>query len=207
MTIKLSPANESIGLASHIAIEESGLEYELNVIDMKNSEQKSDSYLKINPKARVPSLIVDNIVLTETPAILVYIAQIATDSNLALPNYPMQFAQIQAFNCYLCSTVHVAHAHKHRGNRWVNDEAALAALKANVPTTMAACFDSLEAQYVKGPWVFGDTFSICDPYLFAISSWFESDGVNIDEYPILNAHRQDMMNRASVIKVLDAIST
>lgn len=195
-------APKSIGLATHVALEESGLPYELRVLDMTLRQQADKAYLAINPKARVPSLVVGEDILTETPALLFYLAQIAPGSSIALPSAPLSQAKIQSFNSYLCSTVHVAHAHKMRGTRWVDDKHALDAMTANVPNTMAACFDMIENQFFLGPWVHGEAFSISDPYLFAITEWFESDGVDIDDYPKLKTHRQNMQSRESVKQAL-----
>jgi len=203
MSITFYTAQMSIGVASHIALEESGLEYELIALDFSKQQQASDDYLKVNPKARVPSLIVKEGIITETPAILTYLAQRAPKSALALPDDAFDYAQVQSFNSYLCSTVHVAHAHKMRGTRWVDDEAALKAMTANVPTTMALCCDMIEEQMFKGPWVHGDTFSISDPYLYRISTWLEGDGVDINRYPKVKAHREAMEQRDSV-KIVNA---
>ncbi len=198
MKIHFYTAPVTIGVASHIALEESGLNYELHRVDFASKEQTSKNYLSINPKARVPSLIVDDIVLTETPAILVYIAQLAPTSALALPTDPMAFAQIQSFNSYLASTVHVAHAHRMRGSRWCDDESAKKAMQEFVPKSMHTCFDMIETSLLRGPWVTGGSFSICDVYLFAISSWLESDGVNAANFPKVQAHRESMLKRDSV---------
>jgi len=86
-------APKSIGFASHVALEESGLDFKLNVLDMSKQQQTDPAYTTINPKARVPSLIIEGYVLTETPAILIYIAQLAPNSTLALPS------QLSLFNC------------------------------------------------------------------------------------------------------------
>lgn len=198
MSITFYTGRQSIGVASHIALEESGLDYELVELDFTKSEQKSADYLKVNPKARVPSLVLERGILTETPAILTYLAQRAPDSAIALPKDPFDYAQIQSFNSYLCSTVHVAHAHKQRGTRWVDDEAAIKAMRENVPKTMAECFDLIEAQMLRGPWVHGDAFSISDPYLYRISSWLDGDGVDINNYPKVKAHSEAMAQRDSV---------
>lgn len=203
MSITLYTSEASIGVVTHIALEESGLEYEVVPMDFASRQQSSDEYVRINPKARVPSLIVDEGVLTETPAILTYLAQMAPESTLGLPHDPFEHAQIQSFNAYLCSTAHVAHAHKLRGRRWVDDEAALKAMTDNVPATMALCFGMIEHNMLKGPWVHGDKFSISDPYLYRISSWAESDGVDIEQFPGIKAHREAMADRESV-KVVEA---
>lgn len=211
MAITFYTANGSVGFASHIALEEINesqkLDYELVLLDMKNAEHRGEKYRKLNPKARVPSLIVDDVVLTETPAILVYLAQTAPRSSIALPADPMEFALIQAFNNYLCSTVHVAHAHKYRGNRWVNDKAALEALTANVPNTMTECCESIEANFSTGPWVMGDDFTICDPYLFSISEWLEADGVDLNRFEKISNHRKSMQQRTSVKSALEMIKS
>ncbi|MBX2837613.1 MAG: glutathione S-transferase family protein [Gammaproteobacteria bacterium] len=205
MTIEFYTAPKSVGLASHVALLENKLDFDLRVLDTTKQQQTSSEYKKINPKARVPSMIIEGTVLTETPAILVYIAQMAPDGMLALPADPLEFAQIQSFNSYLCSTVHVAHAHRHRGKRWVDDEHALKALTANVPKTMALCMKMIEDHFFHGPWVLGDTFSICDCYLFAITEWFESDGVDISHYPKLERYRDTMLQRDSVQSAFSAL--
>lgn len=198
MSTKFYTSRTSIGIATHIALEESGLPYELIELDFSKHQQTSPEYLKLNPKARVPALVVDQGILTETPAILTYIAQLAPDSSLALPTDPFQHAQIQAFNSYLCSTVHVAHAHKMRGSRWTDDEAAQKAMTADVPKTLSLCFELIEREMLQGPWVHGNEFSISDPYLYRIASWMEADGVDPQQYPKVLAHRNAMAQRKSV---------
>ena len=198
MNMKLYTSEHSIGVVSHIALEESGLDFDVIALDFTQSEQKSSEYLKVNPKARVPSLVVDRGIITETPAILTYVAQLAPSSSIALPDDPYEYAQIQSVNAYLCSTVHVAHAHKQRGTRWVDDESAIKAMRENVPKTMALCMAFIEANLLVGPWVHGDAFSVSDPYLYRISTWLEGDGVAIDDYPKIKSHREAMAQRSSV---------
>ena len=119
----------SCALASHLALEEAGADYQAIRVDFKANEQRSPQYLQINPKGRVPALVTPEGVLTETPAILVYIAQMFPQAALAPLDDPFRFALAQSFNSYICSTVHVAHAHKGRGTRWV-DESETAAIAA-----------------------------------------------------------------------------
>lgn len=202
MTITLYTALASIGWVSHIALEESGLDYEVVALDFSKQQQSSADYLKINAKARVPSLVVDQGVITETPAILTYIAQLAPNSPLALPEDIFKQSAINSFNNYLCSTVHVAHAHKMRGHRWVDDEAAKKAMTAYVPKSLGLCMDLIESELLQGPWVHGDSFSISDPYLYRMSTWMDSDGVDINKYPRIKAHREAMEARESVKAVV-----
>src|SRR3954471_22451986 len=122
--IKLYYAPHTCSLASHIALENAAAEYQTVRIDFATDQQRKPEYLAINPKARAPALVTDQGILTETPAILAYIAQSFPAARLAPLDDPYAFAQAQAFNSYLCATVHVAHAHKHRGYRWTDDAAA-----------------------------------------------------------------------------------
>lgn len=199
MALIFHTANGTIGLASHVALEESGLQYEAVALDFTKQQQASEEYLKINPKARVPSLVVEQGIITETPAILTYLAQCAPDSSIGMPSDAFMQAQIQSFNSYLCSTVHVAHAHKMRGTRWVEDAASIKSMTDNVPRTMTICFEMIERQMFKGPWVHGDAFSISDPYLYAIATWLASDGVDINQFENVSAHFERMAQRDSVI--------
>jgi glutathione S-transferase len=197
-------ATNTCALASHIALEEAGAEYETRWIDFSAAEQTKPDYLKINPKARVPSLATERGVVTETPAILAFIAQTHPQAKLAPLDDPFAFAQLQSFMAYLCSTVHVAHAHRPRAYRWADDPAAQEAMKKKVPETVAACFDLIERKMFKGPWAMGDAYTIADPYLFTIARWLEVDGVDPAAFPRVLNHRDRMAERPAVQRALQA---
>lgn len=196
-------APHTCSLASHIALLDAGAPYELKRIDFGKTEQQSPEYLAINPKARVPALITPRGILTETPAILAFIAQSYPDARLAPLDDPFAFAQVQAFNSYLCSTVHIAHAHRMRGHRWADDPAAIAAMQKKVPDSVGAAFQLIEREMLRGPWVMGDTYTIADPYLFTLSQWLEADGVDTARIPRVMEHRSRMLERANVKRALD----
>ena len=191
-------------LASHIALEEAGAEYEAIRMDFAKADQKKPEYLAINPKARVPALVTEQGVLTETPALLVYIAQRYPHSKLAPIEDPFALAQVQAFNSYLCSTVHVAHAHRVRGYRWADDEAAFESMRRKTPQAVTECFSLIERDMLRGPFVMGETFTICDLYLFTLAQWLEGDGVDVDSLPKVKDHRRRISERPIVKKVMAA---
>src|SRR5258708_4214949 len=122
--LKLYYAPHTCALATHIVLEEAGTDYSTVRIDFAKTEQRSPEYLKVNPKGRVPALVTDRGVLTETPAMLAFVAQSFPAAGLAPFDDAFAFAEVQAFNSYLCSTLHVAHSHRMRGHRWADDEAA-----------------------------------------------------------------------------------
>ncbi|SOC35354.1 glutathione S-transferase [Rhizobium subbaraonis] len=201
LTLHIAP--KTCALASLIALEESGLQFEVRGVDFASSEQRSPAYLAINPKGRVPALVTDRGVLTETPAILAYVAQITPGGRLAPLDDAFAFARMQAFNSYLCSTVHVAHAHSRRGARWSDDPAAIETMKAKVPQNMAECFRLIEEAMLAGPWVMGAAYSVADPYLFTVGGWLKGDGVDPALFPKVAEHRARMLERPAVKRALE----
>ncbi len=195
--LELYFAKGTVALASLIALEEIGADYELRVIDFAKAEQTQPDYLSKNPKGRVPLLITKEGELTETPAILTYLAQSFPKKNLA-PQMVFPFAKMQEYMSYFASTFHVNHAHKLRGARWADDEAAWASMRAKVPQTMAQSAQYVEEYCLKGPYLLGE-YSVADMHLFAIVRWFEGDGVEIDDTPKLRDW-YDRMNARDAVK-------
>jgi glutathione S-transferase len=196
--LKLFYAPGSCALASHIALEEAGAKYEAARVDLRAKDQRKPDYLAINPKGRVPALVTDKGVLTENPAILAFVAQSFPEARLAPLDDAFAFAQVQAFNNYLCSTVHVAHAHLNRGYRWADDFAAIAAMRKKAPQSIGECFELIEREMLAGPWVMGERYTICDPYLFTLARWLEDDGVDTTPFPKVRDHWQRMSERPGV---------
>lgn len=201
-TLYYSPG--SCARASHIALREAGAEFTLRLVDFGAAEQRSDGYRKINPKGRVPALDTGRGILTETPAILFYIAQCNPHANLAPLDQPFELAQLQAFNSYLCATVHVAHAHSRRGERWADDANAIAEMQRKAPEAVAQCFQFIEDEYFVGPWVMGANYSIADPYLFTITNWLKAHNIESAAYPQVEKHRKAMLERPAVRDALAA---
>lgn len=200
LTLYYTP--NTCALASHIALIEADAAYELRRIDFATIQQRSPDYLALNPKGRVPALVTPQGVLTETPALLAFIAQSFPAAGLAPLDNPFAFARVQEFNSYLCSTLHVAHAHRMRGYRWADDEVAIAAMQRKVPQSVGEGFGLIESDMFAGPWVMGDSYTICDPYLFTLAQWMEADGVDPARFPKLLDHRNRMKARPSVLRAI-----
>jgi glutathione S-transferase len=190
-------------VATHIALEEVNAAYELKRINLAAGEQRKPEYLALNSKGRVPALVTPQGVLTENVALLAYVAQTHPYAKLHPVDY-FQMAKMQAFNSWLASTVHVNHAHKLRGSRWSDDAAAVESMKAKVTQNMTDCAALIENEYLKGPWVMGEQFTVADPYLFVIEGWMEADGVTMSDFPKLSAHYAAMAKRPAVQRALAA---
>jgi glutathione S-transferase len=96
------------------------------------------------PKGALRHFVTDKGILRETPAILAFIAQSFPQARLAPLDDPFRFAEVQAFNSYLCSSLHVARAHRMRGDRWTDDASAIAAMQRKVPESVTSCYRLIE---------------------------------------------------------------
>ena len=204
--LKLFYSPNACSLASHAALEEAGAPYELQLVDLKSGQQRSGEYLKINPKGRVPALVTERGILTETPAILAYIAQSYPQARLADLTDPFAFASIQAFNVYLASTVHVAFAHVFRPGRYADGEAAAAAMKAKAHEALDEAFGVIDERLADGrPFVHGAQYSISDPYLMVLERWFTEGKIGHPErFAHVRAHRARVEARPAIRRVLGA---
>ena len=191
----------SCAFASHVALKMAGADYEVRIAPREEG-RTAESFLEINPKGRVPALVTPKGVLSETPAILCYIAQTYPQARLAPMENPWLFARVQSFCAYLCATVHVAHAHGHRGYRWADEDSSFQDMRNKVPQTMGECFGLIEHEMLQSPWVLGETFSRCDIYLLAIARWLESDKVDTTSLIKVLDHRARMLLLPEVKKVL-----
>ena len=195
-------APKTCALASHIALAETGAPYRLERVNFAESAQRKPEYLAINPKGRVPALATEHGTLSETPAILAFIAQHFPAAGLAPLGDLFAFAQMQAFNSYLASTVHVAHAHRFRGSRWADDPAAHLSMQDKVASNMLECFELIESTMFQGPRVMGETYSVADAYLYTLATWLPGDGVDMAALPKTPAHAQRMAQRPAVQQAL-----
>lgn len=197
--LKLYYTSGTCALASHIALREAGADFELRPVDFATAEQRTPAYKQVNPKGRVPALETDHGVITETPAILTFIAQTHPGAKLAPFGDAFAFARMQSFASYLCATVHVAHAHSRRGERWADDAAAIAEMKRKAPEVMAQCFALIEESLFVGPWVLGDDYCVVDPYLYTLTSWLPYHQIDVAQFPKVQAHYKNMSIRPAVI--------
>ncbi len=199
--MQLYYARGTIAVAVAIALHEAGLEFSPVRLDFKAGEQTKPRYHAVNPKGRVPALVTDQGVLTETAAILEHIADLAPAAGLR-PSDPWQAARMREAMLYLASTMHVNHAHRARGQRWADLESSLADMRAKAVSTMTASAEHVEHHMLQGPYVLGETFSLADPYLWVATGWLEGDGVDPAPFTKIRAFRETMAARASVAQVI-----
>ena len=195
--LKLHYAPRTISVAVAIILEECGIPYELIRVDFAQAEQTTDAYHRINPKGRVPALETPDGVLTETPAILEYIApQLVPDTAFAA-------AKMRELMSYLNATMHPHHAHGMRGERWADEESSFADMKRKMPQRMQECSAYLDDLLPKLPFHAGTLEVLSDAYLYVVLTWLPGDGVDITHYPALAAFQHEMNTHASVQAVFE----
>lgn len=199
--MRLYYAPGTISVAVAIALHEANLSYEARMVSFKEAEQTKPEYLAINPKGRVPALEVAGAVLTETGALLDYVAALAPQAEL-VPGDPVEAARMRSVMYYLASTMHVNHAHKMRGSRWADKPESYKDMAAKVPETMTASAAYIENECLRGPFVMGKKITIADPYTFVVCNWLEGDGVNLTAFPKLETFLNNMRTRPSVKAVI-----
>jgi glutathione S-transferase len=91
-----------------------------------------------------------------------------------------------------------------RGYRWADDPAAIEAMRRKVPESVGQAFALIERHKLRGPWVMGERYTICDPYLFTLAQWLEVDGVDPATLPRVAEHRSRMAERPAVQRALAA---
>jgi glutathione S-transferase len=201
MTMRFYYAPMSCALATHIVLEHIGADYEAEKLNLRENDQNAPGYLAINPKGRVPALVTNQGILTETPALLFYLAQTFPGAKLAPLDDAFALAQMQSINSWFCSTVHVHHAHGARGRRWSDDLDAQQSMKAKVAENMTGAAALIEKEILRGPWVMGEQFTVADAYLFTMTSWMVGDGVDMEQFPKLADHFRRMLALPAVKKI------
>ncbi|MEM6277014.1 MAG: glutathione S-transferase family protein [Pseudomonadota bacterium] len=190
MTMTLYFAPKTIAVASALALLEAGADFRLETVDFAQAAQRSREFLAVNPKGRVPALQTPNGILTETSAILEYAAP------GLVPDDTWEAARMREIMTYLATTMHVAHAHKMRGHRWAVSNSSWADMRGKVAENMAESAAYLSSK-ITGPFALGDVLSLADPYIYAVTSWLEGDGVPMADFPKIAALRKEMEARPS----------
>lgn len=195
----------SCSLASHIALEEAGADYEGIEAIARRGDTQSPAFRAVNPKGFVPVLITDRGTISESTAILTYIAQTYPQAGLLPSNDPFGAAQVTAFNAFLATAVHVTYRTISRPRIFADGEIAQAALRAKVPEMLTQYFGLVENQLADGrPWIHGDRYSTSDPYLFIYASYmYWGDRGNPGDFPLVMAHRQRVLARPATQRALE----
>ena len=201
LTLYFSPG--ACSLASHIGLEETGAPYELKPILLAKGQQRTDEYLKINPRGKVPALSVDGKVLVENTAILTYLSRRFPEKKL-LPSDPAKEARCIGTMCWFSSIVHPSYQRSHRPERFAEGEAAQAAVKENGRKMFWANLQEIDGMIQANDWIMGRDFTAVDGYALVFYGWASRSGFPVQELGAYTAWQERMMNRPSVRKSVES---
>jgi glutathione S-transferase len=197
LTLYFTPG--ACSLAAHIVLEESGQKYEKQLVDLAKGEQRSESYLKINPQGRVPALRLDNgEPLTENTAILPYLGK-----RFGLwPSEPLAEARALSLIGFFAGSVHPAHAHIGRPERYATDPAAYPAIKEAGLKSFHGYLQQIDAMLAGREW-FSDRYSVLDAYGLVFYAWGFRRELPVQELKNYSAHKDRMLQRPAVRRVAE----
>jgi len=201
MSIKLYYAPGACSLASHIALEESGLAYETQKLDLAAGDQRKPGYLALNPRGRVPTLVVDGHVITENVGILTYIAGGYPKARL-WPKDTWHQAMAVSTMAWLSNTVHPAFGHVFRAERYADGEAAQEAVKTKGRAMFAQYLKEIDGLLNGRKWAIGDHFTVVDGYLLVFYRWGNRNQVPMHELKNYSALMDRVLARPAVKKVM-----
>ncbi|HET9903377.1 MAG TPA: glutathione S-transferase family protein [Xanthobacteraceae bacterium] len=204
---KLYYSPGACSLASHMALEEAGADYEPVRVNFAANEQRSPEYLKINPKGRVPALVDGNFIVTENPAILRYVARTHPAKTL-WPEDPIDEARCAEWLAWISSTVHPSFAHVRRPERYATDEKAKQDVVETGKRASRDIWEQVERKLAarKTKWAAGDGYSVADPYLLVFWTWGRGPTLGYDmpkDFPAWTEHARRMAERPAVKTVFE----
>jgi glutathione S-transferase len=200
------PGNAS--LIVHIVLEEIGAPFELKLVDRAQSAHKSAEYLALNPNGLIPVLVDDEardgagapLVLYETGAICLHLADTHPGAALLPALGSRERAHAYKWLVWCTNTLHAAIGLYFYPERWADDAAGAAVVKAHAESKVGAMLDQIDAELARhgGPWFLGDRFSVVDPYAFVLSRWTRGFGRPARTLPHVRPWLDRMLARPAV---------
>lgn len=192
------PSNAS--MTPHMVLEELGIPFELKLVDRKVNAHQSPEYLKLNPNGKIPVLVDGELVLYETAAICLHLADTHPQAQLAPALGTTQRAQFYKWLMWLSNTLQAEMPLYFYSERWANDGAGAAVVKLHAERRIESMIDQLEAEFARhgGPWLLGATYSLLDPYALMLCRWTRGMSRPARTLPQLGAYLQRVLARPAI---------
>ena len=196
---KLYYAPGACSLAAHIVLEESGKKYDLQRVDLAKGEQRTEAYLKIHPQGRVPALQLDSgEAITENTAILPYLGK----QYGLWPTDPTAEARALSLIGFFAASVHPAHAHISRPERYATDKAMFPNIQDAGRKTFHGYLQQIDQRLAGREWLL-DSYSVVDPYALTFYTWGVRRELPMAELKNYTAFKNRMAQRPAVQRVLE----
>ena len=201
MPVKLYYAPGACSLASHITLEEVGIPYETQKLDLAAGDQRKPEYLKLNPRGRVPTCVVDGNVITENVGIISYFAGGYPKAGI-WPRDTWHQALAISTMAWLSNTVHTTYAHVVRAARYADDAAAQEAIKEKARGTYFDYLKEIDGLLSGRKWCIGSHYTAVDAYLLVFYRWGNRQKMAVRELGNYSAHADRVLARGAVKKVM-----
>lgn len=200
--IKLLMAPGTCARVTAICLEEAGQDFETGVIRFMRGEHRSPEFLQLNPKGKVPTLLIDGQVLTENVAIVTYLDERFPDAGL-LPaaTTAREKARLLEDLSYCASTLHPIVTRIRMSKFFAGPDCEWSVWQAGC-LAMAENFNLIERRLAGHPWWYGDTWSAMDAYLYWVFWRVAGAGFDIEPYPNYGGHAGRMEQRPAVQRAL-----
>jgi glutathione S-transferase len=207
ITLHYHPGNASF--APHVLLHEIGAPFELKWVDRGQGAHKSAGYLKLNPNGLIPVLVDGDLVLYETAAICLHLADSHPGAALAPPLGTRERAHFYKWLVWLTNTLQAMLIHYFYPERLVDDgdAAAAAQVKSHAQAHIGRMLQQLDEQLAAhdGPWLLGEHYSAADPYAFMLCRWTRGfDDRPARGHPHISPYLQRMLARPAVRRTFEA---
>jgi glutathione S-transferase len=201
------PGNASF--APHVLLHEIGVPFELKLVDRTTGAHQRPDYLKLNPNGLIPVLVDGELVLYETAAICLHLADLHPAADLAPPLATAQRAHYYKWMAWLTNTLQAMLIHYFYPERLVDEgnTTGTAQVKAHAQQKIGAMLEQIDAQLARhgGPWLLGDSYRAVDPYVFMLCRWTRGfDARPARDYVHIGAYLQRVLQRPAVQRVFGA---
>ncbi len=203
MTLRLHYRPGTAAMAPHAALAEAGADYELALVELDEQGQAPPGLLALNPSGRVPVLEDGDLVLTESAAIVLHVAERFPAAGLVPPPATRERSEVYRWLVYLTNTLQPAFLRWFYPERYTADPAGEAAIRALETETIAHHLDRLDAELAGRPWLVGDERTAADLFLFMLVRWGRRQEPPAWDRPNLGDHFKRLLERPGVRRMLD----
>ena len=198
------PGNAS--MTPHMVLEELGVPFELKYVDRAVGAHKSPGYLKLNPNGLIPVFVDGDLVLYETAAILLHLADTHPAAGLAPSVGTAERARFYKWLAWMTNTVQASLILYFYPERWVDDgnAAGAAQIKAHSAAKVGGLLDQMDAQLAAHgrDWFLGEQFTVLDPFALMLCRWTRGFERPARSLPHLGPYLERMLARPAVKRVI-----
>ncbi len=192
----------SCSLASHIALEETGRPFNPQRTLLSKSEHLTPEYLAVNPRGRVPALIVpDGRVITENTAILTYIGLTNPHTGM-FPTEIVEQARCIAQMAWFSNTPHIFQRARFRPYRFADRAEVHEDIRAKALSSYWETMQEIDSLIGGNAWLMGDQYTVTDPYALVFYGWGRSNDLPMENLKEFTRHKNQMLQRPAVRTVL-----